>query len=84
MVRRSSSRKTTVSPHRSFRRTYREDYVRDLNVPGMGQHIYESFWWFAKEYRVFVPLLVLASVLEIMVVNLTYETRAVFTVLWMI
>lgn len=81
MVRRSSSRKKTSSPHKSFHRTYREDYVRDLNVPGMGQHIYESFWWFVKEYRVFVPLLVLASVLEIMVVNLTYETRAVFTVL---
>lgn len=77
----SSDSRHYKSPHRSFRRTYREDYIRELNVPGMGQHIYESFWWFVKEHRVFLPLFMLVSLSEILVVNLTYETTMVFTIL---
>lgn len=69
------------SPHKSFHRTYREDYARELNVPGMGQHIYESFKWIIANYKVFLPLLVMTAILESLVVYLTSETMAVFTVL---
>ena len=69
------------SPHRSFKRSYREDCARGLNVPGMGQHIYEAFRMFYRNWRIFVPFLVLSGVLESLAVQLTYETTAVFTVL---
>ncbi len=69
------------SPHKSFKRTYREDYVRELNVPGMGQHIYEAFRIFCVNWKVFVPFLVLTCVLEALAARLTRETTAVFTVL---
>lgn len=55
--------------------------MRGLNVPGMGQHIVESFRMFGKNWRVFVPLLVLASLLEILAIQTTEETTAVFSVL---
>ncbi|MBR0488564.1 hypothetical protein IJJ39_02750 [Candidatus Saccharibacteria bacterium] len=69
------------SPHRSFKRSYREDYVRELNVPGMGQHIYETFKMFCMNWKIFVPFLVLVGILEAIVTQLTYETTAVFTIL---
>lgn len=82
MAKRSSSvNKKRYSPHHSFKRTYREDYIRELNAPGMGQHIYESFVMIFKNWKVFLPFLVLVSVLEALVTRLTYETTAVFTVL---
>ncbi|MBQ6414282.1 hypothetical protein IJI28_01520 [Candidatus Saccharibacteria bacterium] len=69
------------SPHKSFKRTYREDYVRELDVPGMGQHIYESFAMFFQHWKLFLPLLLLSTILEVLAVNTTYETTAVFSVL---
>ena len=69
------------SPHKSFKRTYREDYVRELNAPGMGQHIYESFRMFFKNWKIFVPFLLLAAILEILAIQTTQETTAVFSVL---
>ena len=47
------------SPHKSFHRTYREDYVRELNVPGMGQQIFEAFAWIFREvvFRVIVSFI---------------------------
>ena len=69
------------SPHKSFRRTYREDYARDLNIPGMGQQIFEAFSWIFREWKLFLGLLLIASILEISVVNLTNETMTVLTIL---
>lgn len=69
------------SPHRSFKRTYREDYARELNVPGMGQHIYESFRMILKNWKLFVPLIGIAAGLEMLAIGAAVETTAVFTVL---
>ena len=55
--------------------------MRELNVPGMGQHIYEAFKMFCSNWKIFVPFLVLVGVLEALVTQLTYETTAVFTIL---
>ena len=84
MAKQSSSRKEpsrSSSPHRSFKRTYREDYARELDVPGMGQHIYDAFKMFVGNWKIFVPFVVLTGALEALVVRLTYETMAVFTIL---
>ena len=71
----------TPSPHKSFRRTYREDYVRELNVPGMGQHIYEAFVVFFGNWKIFGGLVVLATVLMALAMGALTETVAVFAVL---
>ena len=69
------------SPHRSFHRTYREDYVRDLKVPGMGQHIYESFAMIFQHFKLFGGLLVISTVMMVLAMAGFTETTAVFAVL---
>ena len=32
-----------AGPHKSFRRTYREDYVREDKTPGIMYHVLKSF-----------------------------------------
>lgn len=56
---------STKSPHKSFKRTYREDYVRELEVPGMGHQIYESFRLFFKNWKIFLPLILIATVVMV-------------------
>ena len=69
------------SPHKSFKRTYREDYVRELNVPGIGQHIYESFAMIFRHFKMFSGLLLVASVMMVSALAGLTETTAVFAVL---
>ena len=69
------------SPHKSFKRTYREDYVRDLKVPGMGQHIYESFAMIFQHFKLFGGLLVISTVMMVLAMAGFTETTAVFAVL---
>ena len=59
--------------HRSFKRSYREDYVRDLEVPGMMYHILYSFRLIFKNWKVFVPLLIVMIVAAIAFVGLMSE-----------
>ncbi len=66
-------KKQFKNPHKSFRRTYREDYKRETNVPGMFYHILFSFRIFFKHYRLFLPLLILAVVLNIALVGIMSE-----------
>lgn len=72
------------SPHKSFKRSFREDYQRDLNVPGMAEHIFRSFEIIFKNWRLFLPLTVIAAVLSVLLVgtNLVLnETTWVFGIL---
>lgn len=55
-----------ISPHKSFKRTYREDYQRDLNVPGVMEHIARSFEMLFRNWRVFLPLLGVAVVISLL------------------
>ncbi|MBQ2695265.1 hypothetical protein IJG04_01350 [Candidatus Saccharibacteria bacterium] len=77
MARKVSEASQPGSPHKSFRRSYREDYVRELNVPGIMQHIFTTFKMIFENWRLFLPLLGLAVVLAIVLVGLmsqaTYE-----------
>ncbi|MBR3180374.1 hypothetical protein IKF57_02500 [Candidatus Saccharibacteria bacterium] len=56
--------------HRSFRRSYREDYQRDLNVPGIMHHIFESFKMIFQNWKLFLPLLVIVVILNIVLIGL--------------
>ena len=69
------------SPHNSFKRTYREDYARELNIPGMGQHIYESFAMIFQHFKMFGGLLIIATVMMVLAMTGLTETTAVFAVL---
>lgn len=62
-----------VFKHRSFKRSYREDYKRDLEVPGMMYHILNSFRLIFKNWKIFVPLLIVMVVASILFVGLMSE-----------
>lgn len=68
--RKASSR---VRLHKSFRRSYREDYVRDLEVPGILYHIFAAFKIIFKNWKIFLPLLILVVCLSILFVGLMSE-----------
>ncbi|MBR3052492.1 hypothetical protein IKG60_02650 [Candidatus Saccharibacteria bacterium] len=55
--------------------------MRELNVPGYGEHIVETFRMIFRNFKLFGPLLLLAVMLELLVVGATNETVAVFTAL---
>lgn len=65
--------KEEVFKHKSFRRSYREDYARELNVPGMMQHIVETFKMIFKNWKLFLPLLILSVVMSIVLAGLMSE-----------
>ena len=60
--------------HRSFRRSYREDYKRDLDVPGVMYHIFAAFKVIFKNWKLFVPLMVIVVVLNAVLVGLMSES----------
>ena len=61
------------SPHKSFKRTYREDYLRDLEVPGIMHHIFATFKMIFKNWKLFLPFLVLMVVASIALVGIMNE-----------
>ncbi|MDO4612116.1 MAG: hypothetical protein Q4B29_01490 [Candidatus Saccharibacteria bacterium] len=62
-----------VKLHKTFKRSYREDYRRDLEVPGMMYHIFASFKIIFKNWKLFLPLLILTVVLAVVLVGLMSE-----------
>lgn len=70
-------RKARVNPHKSFRRSYREDYRRDLEIPGIMQHISKSFGMIFKNWRLFLPLLIIVVVLNAVFVGIMNESSYV-------
>lgn len=59
--------------HKSFRRSYREDYKRELEVPGIIHHIFLSFKLIFKNWKLFLPLIILSIVLSVTFVGLMSE-----------
>ena len=49
------------SPHKTFKRSYREDYVRELNVPGISQHIFQTFKMIFLSWKVFLPFILIMT-----------------------
>ena len=66
-----------VNPHKSFKRSYREDYKRETPVPGIMHHIFASFKIIFKNWKLFLPLLVIAVVLNVVFVGIMSEANYV-------
>ena len=64
-----------VRLHKSFRRSYREDYVREIEVPGIMYHVFATFKILFKNWKLFLPLLVLSVLLSILFVGLMSESN---------
>ena len=63
-----------VRLHKSFRRSYREDYVREIEVPGIMYHIFASFKIIFKNWKLFLPLLLIVVVLNAVLVGIMSES----------
>lgn len=66
-----------VNPHKSFKRSYREDYVRELEVPGIMYHIFATFKIIFKNWKLFLPFLVILVILNAVLVGLMSESTYV-------
>ena len=62
-----------MGPHKSFRRSYREDYERELEVPGIMYHVMASFREIFRNWKLFLPLLIIAVVLNAIFVGIMDE-----------
>ena len=62
------------SPHKSFRRTYREDYQRETKVPGIMHHVMTTFKMIFKNWKLFLPLIVIAVLLNVVFVGIMEES----------
>ncbi len=64
--------------HHSFRRSYREDYIRPLDVPGMVSHAMSTLKIVFRNWKLFFGLLVIIVISNIIFVGLmnqaTYES----------
>ena len=70
----SKKAKSHVKLHKTFKRSYREDYTRDLEIPGIMAHIFATFKIIFKNWRKFLPLLAITVVLNILLVGLMSES----------
>ena len=67
------ARPSKVKLHKTFKRSYREDYARDLKVPGVMYHIFATFKILFKNWKLFLPLLILSVILSMVLVGLMSE-----------
>ena len=66
-------KRARVRLHQSFKRSYREDYVRKLSVPGLLHHAGETFAMIFKNWKLFVPLMIFAVIFNVVLVGLMSE-----------
>lgn len=59
--------------HKSFRRSYREDYLRPVETPGLISHAMQTFKMIFKNWRIFLPLIAIMVVSYILLVGLMNE-----------
>ena len=71
-------KRARVKLHHSFRRSYREDYNRPLQTPGLVAHANSAMKIIFKNWRLFLPLLLFIVVANVLFVGImsqqTYET----------
>lgn len=67
-------RPSKKNPHKSFRRSYREDYQRETEVPGIMYHIFATFKIIFKNWKLFLPFLIIAIVLNVLLVGIMDES----------
>lgn len=69
----TARKRSRVRLHRSFRRSYREDYNRPFEGPGLLSHAVTSFKIIFKNWKIFLPLVLLIAVLNVFLVGLMNE-----------
>ncbi len=72
-----AKRKEWRSPHKSFRRSYREDYAREMEIPGIMHHVFATFRIIFKNSRLFLPFLLILVVLSALFVGIMSESNYV-------
>lgn len=60
-------------PHKSFRRSYREDYLRTTKSPGIMEQIMATFRMIFRHFKTFLPFILLMVVSYIILVGLMSE-----------
>lgn len=68
-----ASRAKHVHLHKSFRRSYREDYLRQTSTPGLLSHAMLTFKTLFSHWRTFVPFIALMVLLYILAVGIMSE-----------
>ena len=68
-----AKRSKRVRLHESFHRSYREDYERPLEVPGLLHHAMTTFRIIFKNWKIFLPLILLIVGANIILVGLMNE-----------
>lgn len=66
-----------TGPHHSFKRSYREDYQRETEVPGITYHVFASFREIFRNWKLFLPLVVIAVVIDVVFVGVMNEASYV-------
>ena len=66
-------KRARVRLHQSFKRSYREDYVRKLSVPGLLHHAGDTFVAIFKNWKLFLPLIIFAVIFNVVLVGLMSE-----------
>ena len=66
-------KRARVKLHRSFRRSYREDYIRPVNLPGYVAHAHITMKILLKNWKLFGALILLITVLNITMVGIMNE-----------
>lgn len=64
---------TKTKLHKSFKRSYREDYVRKTELPGLLSHASATFKLIFKNKKLFIPLIILIVIFNIILVGLMSE-----------
>ncbi len=64
-----------TNPHKAFKRSYREDYRRETKVPGMMHHIMTCYKMIFKNWKLFLPLLVIAVLINVVFVGIMSESN---------
>ncbi len=62
-----------VQLHKTFRRSYREDYVRDTKAPGLLSHAMMTFQTVFKYWKTFLPFIAIMVAAYILLVGLMSE-----------
>lgn len=65
------------NPHKSFRQSYREDYKRETEVPGIMYHFFAAFKIIFKNWKLFLPLLIIVVLINILFVGMMSEATYV-------
>lgn len=66
-------KRKSVKLHKSFKRSYREDYKREFEVPGIFAHIAETFKMIFKNWKIFSLLALLVIVANVILVGIMSE-----------